>query len=262
MENMENNEDVSQETRNECPIVDSELCYWVGKNGCMPCYIQGLRDDDDKRKALENWKVMLSNLPADIDSLHESEKCVLCKGEGRGTECYASVDMAHPEPKSMKSMFFGIGKKVRSPVGSLVTINLASCNECRKKYKMMDSLMWIILFGMVALAFVLASIPVVIGPLSSLNQLLPIALVAGMALLGYLLGRWATNRYRKKISPDVVVDIAEIPLIKSMFDKGWTIFQDNQGRPKLFFKTKKTFGRLFCKDTPAGNLTANVEKQP
>ena len=251
--------ELEMEERKDCPIADSELCEWIGKNGCMPCYIRSMKEDDDKVKALENWKIMLSNLPPEIDSLHESEKCVLCKGEDiYDTECYASVDMAHPEPKHMKGMFFGLGKKIRTPVGSLVTLHMASCNKCRRKYRLMESFIWIFLVGLLALSLILMAIPAVSGPISEVSELLPIVFVIGLTVLGYFLGKSISTMYRERISKDVKVDLLEIPLIRVMTDKGWFFFQENKGAPKLFFNKKKTFGRLFCK-TPAAN--ENVEKQ-
>jgi hypothetical protein len=255
---MEYNDETQQEIKSECPIADSELCYWIGKNGCEPCYVRTLKDKDDKIKALENWKVMLSNLPRDIDSLHESDKCVLCKGEPNDRDCYASIDLAHPEPKAMKGMFFGFGKKVRTPVGSLVTVNMAACKSCRKKHFLMDALMWFFLLGLIVLAFVLVSIPAFAAPMSNASPLYPVLFVVVLGVLGYFLGKSVANIYRKRISNEVKTDLSELPLINYMFNKGWFYFQDNKGVPKLFFKTKKTFGRIFPENC---DLDENVEKQ-
>ncbi|MEI6101158.1 MAG: hypothetical protein WCP73_04895 [Eubacteriales bacterium] len=257
---MEYDEEVQQELKSECPIADSELCNWTGKDGCMPCYIRTLKYDEEKEKALKSWRVMLSNLPRDIDSLHESKKCVLCKGEPNDTDCYATVDMAHPEPKTLKGMIFGFGKKVRTPVGSLVTIHMSSCNSCKKKITLMDSWMWILLVGFVALAFVLVSIPAIVEPLININQLLPVLFVILLAVIGYVSGKSVTTSYRKKISSGVKTDLSEIPLIRMMLDRGWFYFQDNKGQPKLFFKKKKTFGNFFCATSPEGEIEGNVEK--
>lgn len=255
---MEYNDETQQEMKSECPIADTELCYWIGKNGCTPCYIRSIKDKDDKMKALENWKVMLSNLPADIDSLHESDKCVLCKGEPNDRECYASIDLAHPEPKAMKGMFFGFGKKVRTPVGSLVTVNMAACKKCRNKHFLMDALLWIFLLGMLVLAFILVSIPSFSTPMSNASPLYPVLFVVVLGVLGYFLGKSISTIYRKKINQEVKTDLTEITLINYMINKGWFYFQDNKGVPKLFFKTKKTFGRLFPENC---DLDGNVEKQ-
>jgi len=251
-------EELEREERKECPIADSELCAWVGKNGCMPCYIRSIKDESDKLKALENWKLMLSNLPKEIDSLHESEKCVLCKGEVFDRDYYASVDMAHPEPKTMKGMFFGFGKKIRTPVGSLVTVNMAACKKCRREYTLMESFVWIMLVGMLAISLVLMMIPAIANPLVNVSGALPAVFVLVLTVLGYFLGKSVSSMYRKKISADMKVDLEEIPMIRYMIDKGWFFFQDNKGAPKLFFSKKKTFGRLFC---APNDPKENVEKQ-
>ncbi len=254
-------DEIQQEIRDDCPISDTELCQWAGKSGCMPCYVRTLKDDDDKKKALENWRVMISNLPADIDSLHESETCVLCKGEPNARTCYASVDMAHPEPKTMKGMFFGFGKKVRTPVGSLVTVHMACCDSCKRKTTLMDAWLWICLMAAIVLAFVLASIPSIANALFNINELLPVAFVVLIAVLGYLIGRSITVMYRKKVNETVKADPAEIPLIRMMLERGWFYFQDTKGQPRFFFKKKKTFANLVCK-CPNDSQDGNVEKEP
>lgn len=255
------NDEFQQELKEECPIADSELCGWAGKNGCVPCYVRNLKDDGEKEKALENWNVMLSNMPRDIDSLHHSEKCVLCKGEPNDTTCYASVDMAHPEPKTMKGMFFGFGKKVRTPIGSLATIHMSCCDSCRRKLWLMDAWMWIFLAGFIALAFVLVSIPSIAQPLVGINELVAVGFVVLVVLLGYLIGRSVTANYRKKIGLQVKVDPAEIPLIRMMLDRGWFYFQDNKGLPRLFFKKTKTFEDFFCNQAKKTEQDGNVEKE-
>lgn len=256
---MEYNEEVLQEIKSECPIADSELCSWIGKDGCMPCYVRTLKDEEEKEKALKHWRVMLSNLPSNIDSLHESGKCVLCKGEKKDTECYATVDMAHPEPKTFKGIIFGLGKKIRTPVGSLVTIHMSSCNSCKKKIRLMDFLMLIVLIGFLALSFVLVSIPAILEPITNISQFLPMLLVILFAVVGYLIGQLVAKAYRKKISSEVVTDPAEIPLIQTMLERGWFYFQENKGLPKLFFKKTKTFTNLFCANSK-GETAGNVEK--
>lgn len=259
---MEYNEEVQQELKGECPIADSELCGWSGRNGCVPCYVRNLKDDDEKKRALENWNVMLSNMPREIDSLHHSEKCVLCKGERNDATCYASVDMAHPEPKTMKGMFFGFGKKIRTPVGSLATIHMASCDSCKRKSVLMDAWLWIFLAGFIVLAFVLISIPAIAQPISSANELLAVVFVVVVVLIGYLVGKAVTDWYHKKVSREVKVDLSEIPLIRMMLDRGWFYFQDTKGQPRLFFKKKKTFGDFFCTAANGNAQDGNVEKEP
>lgn len=259
---MEYNDEVLQELKEECPIADSDLCGWAGKNGCVPCYIRGLRDDDEKEKALKTWQVMLSNMPRDIDSLHKSEKCVLCKGEPNDATCYASVDMAHPEPKAMKGMFFGFGKKVRTPIGSLATIHMASCDSCRKKVALLDAWLWIFMAAFIVLAFVLISIPAIVQPIVSASELLAVVFVVAVVFVGYLIGKSMTEAYRKKISEQVKVDPSEVPLIRMMKEKGWFFFQDNKGLPRMFFKKKKTFGDFFCATSNEGGQDGKVEKEP
>ena len=95
-----------------CPIADSELCEWLGRNGCYQCYISTLKTPEAKEKALSNWKTTLSYLPNNIDELHSTGKCQFCKSEEpEEMDGYATFEIAHSEPYAEKGLIFGLGKR-------------------------------------------------------------------------------------------------------------------------------------------------------
>lgn len=236
------NEDIKE----RCPIADSELCDWLGKNGCYQCYISSLKSSSQKEEALEHWKVTLSYLPDNIDDLHMSDECQFCKEEPpEKAEYYATFEMAHPEPYAEKGMILGLGKKVRTPIGSLLSIQASIGKECKKAIKMTDILQLGTFLGFLVLSFVLLMIPQIGQTMANWMAFMPYIFIALMLLAGYFLGKNLAAAHLKKIQKRVKVDLAEIPLIKQMLNRGWFFFQTgSDGMPKVFFRKTKAYNRL------------------
>ena len=241
-----NNEEYNNRSREACPICDSELCNWLDRGGgCYRCYISTLKSEEDKEKALERWMTTLSYIPENIDDLHMTDDCQFCREQPpKKVTSYATFDMAHPEPYSAKGMFFGIGKKVRTPVGSLVSLQVGICSDCKKAFRMMDYLHLGIFFAFLIAAFVLLLIPEFANPMVNLFALLPVIFVALMGLAGFFLGKMLGMNSLKKAAKTVKIDLAEIPLIRRMLQNGWFFFQTNNGMPRLYFRKTKTYERL------------------
>ncbi len=229
--------------RKDCEIAGSNLCYWLDKSGCHDCYLAG-KKKEERERAAANWEVTLSLLPKDVDALHERSECQFCKDEPRPADGYAMVEMAHPEPYYEKGMFFGIGKKVRTPVGSLVSLQMSVCPTCRKAFRMGDVWQLGVFLGMLALSLVLIMIPSIYLAMASVNVLIPIAFVVVMTVAGYLLGKNLSMAHWRKIKHKVKVNLAEIPEVEEMLGKGWFFFQINNGMPRVFFNKKKNYERL------------------
>ncbi len=233
--------------KEKCPIADTELCEWLGKNGCYQCYISTLKTPEAKEKALANWRTTLSYLPSNIDELHTTGKCQFCKeDEPEESDGYATFEIAHPEPYAEKGMIFGLGKKVRTPVGSLLTLQVSIGKECRKAFRMIDFMQMGFLILFVVAGFVLLMIPQISGPLANWFVFMPYLLIILMGLAGYFLGKNMSAAYLKKISKKVRIDLREIKLIKQMLDRGWFFFQTSNGMPRVFFSKKKGYECLKC----------------
>ncbi|MEG2685692.1 MAG: hypothetical protein RR954_01050 [Christensenellaceae bacterium] len=230
--------------RENCPIADSDLCNWLDRTGCYNCYISTLKSDEQKAQAQERWNTTLSLIPKNIDDLHMTDECQFCKGEPEKINGYATFELANPEPYSEKGMFFGIGKKVRTPIGSLLTLQAGICPKCRKAFKMADVLQLGIFFGFIALSVILLMIPAFSQPLSGVFILMPMIFVVLMGGAGFLLGKKVSEQHMKKAAKTVKVDITEIPQIKEMMNNNWFFFQTTNGVPRVFFSKKKQYKML------------------
>ncbi len=235
--------------RENCCIENSELCHWLDKSGCLHCYIATIKADSDKQDALNRWKTTLSYLPEDFDNLHLDGKCHFCMDEPKDSDAYALFDMANPEPKSEKGMFFGFGKKVRTPIGSLLTVQAGICNKCKKTYRLIDILQIATPVIFLVVGIILLGIPAFSQPLVNLFEFLPLIFAVLMGVVGFYLGKFFSKAYLNKQKQFVKLDLALIPQVKRMLNKGWFFFQTVDNIPRLSFsKTKQYSSVMILKD--------------
>ncbi|HBU12649.1 MAG TPA: hypothetical protein DEB31_07975 [Clostridiales bacterium] len=230
----------------DCPIARSELCYWLSrKNGCDKCYIRTLKSVEMKEESRDRWAATLALLPNDVDDVHEAGECQFCKDEPRQADGYAMLEMAHAEPYFEKGMFFGFGKKVRTPVGSLLSLQFSCCARCRKVMRMVDVIQILSVLLGVVVATVLLMIPGFSQKMADLFVLLPVFFLLLMIAAGYFIGKFASAEYVKRRSKIVKLDVSEIPVIKKMLSRGWFFFQvSNNGLPRVSFAKRKAYDRL------------------
>lgn len=243
--------------KKDCAIRGSNLCWkFTSAGGCQSCYLSTVKKDRESREAKERWDETLSLLPPDVDELGEGEWCRLCVGEPEKADGWALLEMANPEPYYEKGMIFGFGKKVRSPVGSLVTLPIRIGPRCRHAFHMVELLQIGWLVGMFGLALLLLMIPALAEPMASLFALLPVIFVVLMTVAGYYLGRNLSLYYVAKKSDEVNFDLAGIPMIRRMLGRDWYFFQVNHGLPRMSFTKKKPQARLF---PPPKSLTETAD---
>ncbi len=221
-----------------CVVTDSEICRWIGKD-CKDCYIKDIKDDSDALKTLSDFKVTISLLPESFDSL-QSEECRFCKGEPRKREGYANIDIAHSEPESKRGMFFGIGKKVRQRIGSLLPLSISICGECRRTLRMAEAIKWMSILLLGAAALGICFIPAV-----NENPIMPYVVVLVGILIGYVAGKIISSAYVNKKSAVTRFNVFDIPVCKEMRDGGWFTVQD-EGAVSRFIFTKKPLIKRFA----------------
>ncbi len=216
----------------KCAASDSALCRWIGKD-CGECHIRSVKHDDEVKKLTQDFEVTMSLLPDDIDDLM-GQDCQLCKGERRPRSGYALIDLAHQEPKSETGMFFGLGKKVRRKVGSLMPLSISVCGKCRKILRISELLKWISAAVFLAIAIAALAIP----GLRALGEGILFAMVAAGVLLGYLAGKAVSAAYVKAKSKDVRFNVFEIPICAKMQDAGWFTMQDDTPVTRYIFSRR------------------------
>jgi hypothetical protein len=220
-----------------CAVTDSVLCKWLNKD-CKDCYIHTLKKDDDTDQMLKNFEVTLSLLPSEFDEL-QGETCSFCKGEKKNPrDGYAIVDLAHSEPEHKKGMFFGMGKKVRQRIGSMMPVSISICKECRRAFRMAEALKWLSILVLGGLSVVLLVVPSIGAAVSNVSAALPIGVILVAAALGYFLGKVLSAAYVKAQSRRMVLNVFDIPAGAEMKSKGWFTIQDDGEVTRVLFSKK------------------------
>lgn len=220
----------------KCVISDSSVCRWINKE-CSNCYVDGMKTNEDKQKVLSDFEVMLSYLPDDFDIL-QGDECQFCKGKKKPRAAYAVIDLAHSEPEHSRGMFFGLGKKVRQRIGSLLPVNISVCKDCRRTLRMVDNIKWLSIVAFIGIAIGVLFIPGV----SQQNSPLPYAIVILGGVAGYIIGKLLSAAYMKAKSGKVHFNVFNIPVCADMKELGWFTVQD-EGPATRFIFTKKPFIR-------------------
>ena len=118
-------------------------------------------------------------------------------------------------------------------------------------------------YVVMAAAFLMLMIPQLGQTMASWTPLMPYIFIALMLLAGYFLGKNLAAAHLKKIKQHVKVDLAEIPQIKQMLNRGWFFFQTgSDGMPKVFFHKTKTYNCLKpqreCGDGEEDDMLDNI----
>ena len=231
----------------KCAISDSSLCKWIGKD-CKECYINSFRKDDEAEKSLEVFEAMLLLLPESFDDL-QSEECCFCKGEKNKRVRYANINLGHSEPEYKKGMFFGLGKKVRQRIGSLMPLSISICKECRRNFRMIEAIKWISIIVFMAIAILVVTIPPIGPMINEVSAALPYGVLIAGGLIGYIVGKVAADRYMMVKSRKTVFNVFDIPVCADMQRRGWFALQDDGPVTRFIFTKDSKVGKIrdFCK---------------
>lgn len=222
----------------QCAVTDSEICKWINK-GCTDCYLKAMRDDSEAKRTLEDFQVTLSLLPESFDSL-QGDECRFCKEEPHKRAGFATVDLAHKDPEHKRGMFFGMGKKVRQRIGSLMPVSIAICSGCRRNFRVAESLKWLTMVALGGIGLGICYIPAV-----NANPILPYAVILAGILIGYIAGKIFSAVYVNKKSAKTRFNVFDVPVCAEMKDNGWFTIQD-EGPVTRFIFSKKPMVKRLC----------------
>jgi len=226
----------------KCNITDSELCKWLEKE-CADCFINSMKDKSDAENALENFKVTLSLLPENIDDLL-GEDCCFCVEDKQKRNGYAIIDMGHSEPENKRGMFFGLGKKVRQRIGSLMPFSISICRRCKSNFKKLEALKWVSLVLFIGIAVGLCFIPEI-----NAVPALPYGVILIGGIIGYIAGKALSQFFLNAKSRQTYFNVFEIPVCAQLQEKGWFTVQDNNRVTHFLFSKKPMMKKVseLCK---------------
>ncbi len=223
-----------------CTLSDSAICMWLNKE-CKSCYINGLKSDEEAKKVLDDFMVTLSLLPEDFDDL-QGEECQFCKGEKKKRAGYAVIDLANSEPEHKKGMFFGMGKKVKQKIGSLMPTSISICRQCRRSFRIAENMKWFSIIFFAAIGILLIVLPPVSTAIMSVSPALPYGILIICVVIGFFTGKLAAARYMKAKIDVMRFNVFDIPVCVKMKKKGWFTVQDDTAISRFIF-SKKSFTR-------------------
>ena len=221
----------------KCILKDTDYCTTLGRSDCDNCDIAKM-EDHEQEKIKKDVDVVRSLLPEKgVSPLFESETCLFCRNEPKGKrEWYATTDFGHVEPRGTKSNIFGF--KTKTKLGSMVPLQISCCGRCKKVYNISDMLTVICMGIAVVVCLLLLAIAPIKNFVLGINELAPLLSLIFLILIGYVVGKVITSSYVAKQSKYVIFDIAEIPYIAELLDRGWfSIYGD--GKNRLIFSKER-----------------------
>lgn len=227
-----------EKTNQNCEIRDTEICNFLGCDGCEKCTLSVVGKGTDPQESAARWRETLKLLPEDIDQLHLTDTCAFCGKEPKAV--YGELGLGHIEPEYKKGIILGMGKKVRCAIGSLIDLPIACCKSCRKKMVLQDVLQYGIVLLFVILGFVLMSIPAISAPLEKIHFILPLGTAVLIIVIGYFLSKMAVKKYIAHCEKTMHMDPLQIPTVQKMVQMGWFPAPEvKNGYARVHFSKKK-----------------------
>jgi len=206
----------------ECELYGTKYCALLNMRSCEQCPLTSPHSEMTAESTVKDLDLYLSLLPEEgIAHLFESETCAFCKGKPNRKAGYALFHMAHPEPKRMQSgLLFG---KKRSPIGTLIPVQLGICKECRRKLLILDYLPVAIPAIVAAIELGLFLVDSIEAPLVAIAPYVPFAIWAGSIVLSIIVSLILRAVLKKRYLVDTCVNIDEHPTIRKLMLNGWFI---------------------------------------
>lgn len=224
-------------TNTDCPLHGSEYCARLHMESCDTCTVRG-RDAEEMQLLKQDLDAIAAMMPEEgIAALFLTNECVLCKGEEKGARAwYAQTDIGNAEPRRKQVGFLGIKREARA--GSILPIQLACCDACRKRYLMLQYVAPVTAAASIVLGFVLMSIRAIREPLMAITPALP-AIVFLVLALGGILGGWLwRGALHKRYGKMTYLSIFRIDTLRRMKRLGWFELYETKDVSRLVFSKK------------------------
>ena len=227
--------------KKDCLFYGSDYCKTLNAANCDVCLAKNF-SAEELAKIRTNIDTVRQLLPrGNVSDLFESETCLLCRSDKRAKSGYALTDFAHKEPEHEHRNV--IGMKVKSNVGSIVPLQIACCDRCRRNVRYVNNIMFFLAVIGTGAALALVSIQGIREPLEKINEMLPFGIFAAISALSVLLGKLASILAYKKRGKDTVLDANEVPFIAEMREAGWfcatQVSSGRESRPRLIFTKER-----------------------
>lgn len=220
-------------TNTSCQLHGSEYCAMLNMESCRSCTL----DCDTEEKAAlvrADLDAIRTNMPEEgVKGLFTGGECLLCKGEPLPKKWYALTDIAHAEPRRRRASILGIAKEPRA--GTILPIQIACCESCRKRHLALEYVSPVTGTAFAAAALIVLSIRPLREPVAAIAEILPFLVFIGVTAVGVMAGALLKLRLKRKYARLMHTDAMDLPILKSMADKGWFELNPNKGMSRLVF---------------------------
>lgn len=241
-----------------CRLYDTEYCRTLHMLNCESCTVAG-RSKASMDQLIADLDALKALLPEDgIEELFLGDRCILCKKEEpEPRDCYALMDLGNKEPERESRNFLGIKTKLRT--GSLLPVQLSSCDACRKRFLKLDYVvpLWVMVAGVLSIAAL--SYRPLREALAAYGAIVPFLVFSGVMLLSWGIGALIRNSRMKRYKKLTHLDVMEIPKLNELCERGW--FEINPGRrySRLVFSKNRLkqgvyTGKITDSDTGSQNV--------
>ncbi|MCE5236681.1 MAG: hypothetical protein ABFC62_11090 [Clostridiaceae bacterium] len=235
-----------------CRLYHTEYCRVLNMANCETCTVAG-RSKADMEALVADLDALKALLPEDgVEELFLSDRCILCKKEEPNPRtCYGLLDLGNREPERVVRSAIGLKTKLRA--GSLLPVQLAACDACKKRFTKLDYVvsLWVGVAGVLSIA--LLSYRPLREYFASFFAAAPFLLFVACMLAAWGAGVLIRNSRVKRYAKHTHLDVMEIKKLSELREKGWFELNPNGRYSKLIFSKKRLQQGLYTGRTKDGD---------
>lgn len=226
-----------------CRLQGTDCCEKLARGDCKACPGGGAADDriDELEQHVQAVSALLPE--EGPQSLYESGECLLCKDKPRKKSCYALWDFGNVQPRAKVPGLLGIKKDAK--VGAIVPLQFACCETCRKNWELLTLSLPVCIAAGGIIGLATGYILPIRNALTKVHPALPLAVFAGLVLLGWLAGTLFRRSILKKKGAQTTFDVNKLPYVVKMKEKGWFLLMGGRLKRPIFSEERRKRG-WFC----------------
>lgn len=222
----------------QCPLHGSDYCARLNMENCDTCTVRGRTEAEMQLLKLDLDAIAALMPEEGISELFLTDECVLCKGKEKGKRAwYAQTDIGNAEPRRKRVGFLGIKREARA--GSILPLQLACCNACRKRYLTLQYVFPLTAAICMASGFLLMSVRAIREPLMAVMPALPAIVFLAFTLGGVLGGLFWRKALHKRYGEKTHLSIFNIGAMQHMRRLGWFELYEEKDLSRLVFSKRR-----------------------
>lgn len=226
----------------DCPLYGKEECRLLNMGRCEDCPVATGEEPEKIIQVVENYQKNTEGV--DIPDLFTGEECRLCKKEPKQKSGYMIYDLGHvavnkKETRGWRKLFKGNGPEY----DMLLPLQFNCCASCRRHLWWDGNLVTVTTVGLILLMLIPVSIELSAEKFRAVSRLLPLLMLVGAGLVGYIVGKLLHKSLRKKWAEETLLTLSEHPACQALFAHGWQPALINSSNKEAVMFTRKLLER-------------------